>query len=83
MSVDFEPNYMEVLKHPIILLNSDRKIIFFNNAASKISDVQIQHDLVKPIRDRSILNAVDEVLAKRNSRLLGRIGYGWGEPASG
>ena len=31
MSVDFEPNYMEVVKHPIILLNSDRKIIFFSN----------------------------------------------------
>ena len=43
------------------------KIVFFNNAASKIFNVQIHFDLVSTIRDPVLLRSVDEVLAKRIS----------------
>ena len=67
MIVDFEPSYLQAIPDPIILLDSDRKIVFFNNAASKIFNVQIHFDLVSTIRDPVLLRSVDEVLAKRIS----------------
>ena len=67
MIVDFEPSYLEAIPDPIILLDNDRKIIFSNDAASNIFNVQIHSDLVNTIRDPVLLRSVDEVLAKRIS----------------
>ena len=61
MIVDFEPSYLEAIPDPIILLDNDRKIIFSNDAASNIFNVQIHSDLVNTIRDPVLLRSVDAV----------------------
>lgn len=64
MIVDFEPSYLQAIPDPVILLDNDRKIVFFNNAAFKIFNVQIDFDIVNTVRDPVLLRSVDEVLAK-------------------
>ena len=64
MIVDFEPSYLQAIPDPVILLDNDRKIVFFNNAALKIFNVQIDFDIVNTVRDPVLLRSVDEVLAK-------------------
>ena len=64
MIVDFEPSYLQAIPDPVIVLDNDGKIVFFNNAAFKIFNVQIDFDIVNTVRDPVLLRSVDEVLAK-------------------